>query len=263
MPSSSKYPNSPAKRRVLKRRRVRFPPPPFLKIWSTKYGLTLKPDSLSWLETMVEHFNLSDPDDDQTVSAFNESMEKMCRTYTDDIEDYSQIVGVDDLEEVYKRLQDMEDGADEDGILGNPHGGAAGSSSATSAGHVRVIDAFELPWLTYDAERKAFAHRTASTGGKPAAAGGGTTSSTVGAVGSNSSSSGGRRNPSLAGSADSKAQYLRDRYNILKQVILRNEHFSPPALPGHDRENYMKVLGRPYEQRGARTAVHSNTELTS
>ena len=47
--------------------------------------------------------------------------------------------------------------------------------------------------------------------------------------------------PDLAGSPTSKAQFLRDRHNIIKQVVLRNENFSPPAIAGRDRENYLKV----------------------
>jgi DNA polymerase epsilon subunit 2 len=46
---------------------------------------------------------------------------------------------------------------------------------------------------------------------------------------------------SLAPPATSKARYLRDRFNIIKQVILRDEHFAPPAVIGDERVNYMKV----------------------
>lgn len=49
--------------------------------------------------------------------------------------------------------------------------------------------------------------------------------------------------PSLAPPATSKARYLRDRFNVIKQVILRNEHFSPPTLVGQERQDYMKVCG--------------------
>lgn len=50
------------------------------------------------------------------------------------------------------------------------------------------------------------------------------------------------KGPSLAPPPTSKARYLRDRYNIVKQVILRNEHFSPPAIiGGSERQDYMRV----------------------
>lgn len=47
--------------------------------------------------------------------------------------------------------------------------------------------------------------------------------------------------PSIAGSSESKAIFLRDRHNIIKQIVLRNENFSPPAFAGRDRTNYLKV----------------------
>lgn len=34
---------------------------------------------------------------------------------------------------------------------------------------------------------------------------------------------------------------MRDRFNIIRQVVLRNENFSPPAIAGRDRDSYLKV----------------------
>jgi DNA polymerase epsilon subunit 2 len=47
--------------------------------------------------------------------------------------------------------------------------------------------------------------------------------------------------PSIAGAPESRALFLRDRHNIIKQTVLRNENFSPPAFAGRDRTNYLKV----------------------
>lgn len=200
-----------------------------IQIWSTKYGLTLTPGSLSWLEKMIEHYELGDTSDDDVVEAFNKAMEDMAKCYTGALEDYAQIVDVDALEDVYARLQAVEGNVDaliggnglahDDNHKGRDH---ATSDLLDRSTYIKVIDAFSMPWIHFDGEKKSFVHHnnmTTSTGTGQSA----------------------RKHPSLAGAADSKAQYLRDRYNILKQVILRNEHFSPPALPGHDRENYMKV----------------------
>jgi DNA polymerase epsilon subunit 2 len=151
----------------------------------------------------------------------------MANSYTSDVEEYQQIVGVDALEEVYARLQATEGAVAGDADDNEARDAAGEDGEDDTANYIRVVDAFAMPWITYDGEKKAFALR------------GQTTSSTK--QGAASSGKDARKKPSLAGAADSKAQYLRDRYNILKQVILRNEHFSPPALPGHDRENYMKV----------------------
>lgn len=46
---------------------------------------------------------------------------------------------------------------------------------------------------------------------------------------------------SLAPQAGSKAQYLRDRFNIIKQIILRDEHFCPPADIVDKRIDYLQV----------------------
>jgi DNA polymerase epsilon subunit 2 len=46
---------------------------------------------------------------------------------------------------------------------------------------------------------------------------------------------------SIAGQASSRAAYLRERWGIIKEIILRNENFTPPAIGGHDRSAYLKL----------------------
>jgi DNA polymerase epsilon subunit 2 len=81
---------------------------------------------------------------------------------------------------------------------------------------LKVIDAFSIPRLAWSEERKLFEEPTGA-GAKP----------------------------SLLGQPMSKILYLRDRYHTIRQVIFRNEHFSPPAVGGAlgeaEREEYMKV----------------------
>ncbi|KAF9008989.1 epsilon DNA polymerase [Cyathus striatus] len=54
-----------------------------------------------------------------------------------------------------------------------------------------------------------------------------------------------------AGSADSRVASIRDRLNIIRQCVLRNEHFAPSTLPSRDRERLVtlkstkQLLGRP------------------
>ena len=185
---------------------------------------------------MVEHFELGDIDNQEAVEEFNKAMEKMAKSYTNDGEDYAQIVATEALEEVYARLQAVE-GKGEPGLDHNGKGGEEiDESEADASCQVRVIDAFSMPWLVFDGEKKTFQHR-----GSAGNSGSSNGHSHLGNKSDGSNPGNSRKKPSLAGAAESKAQYLRDRYNILKQIILRNEHFSPPALPGHDRENYMRV----------------------
>ena len=45
----------------------------------------------------------------------------------------------------------------------------------------------------------------------------------------------------ISGTADSRTAALRDRHNIIKQTVLRNDHFSPSTLPGKDRDRLLNV----------------------
>ncbi|EGO01867.1 hypothetical protein SERLA73DRAFT_177419 [Serpula lacrymans var. lacrymans S7.3] len=58
----------------------------------------------------------------------------------------------------------------------------------------------------------------------------------------------------ISGSADSRVLAMRNRLHIIKQSILRNEHFAPSTLPSRDREHLVtlkstkQLLGRPGER---------------
>lgn len=45
----------------------------------------------------------------------------------------------------------------------------------------------------------------------------------------------------LAGAASSRAAFLRERWAIIRQIVLRNENFTPPATGGHDRQEYLRL----------------------
>ncbi|OJT04135.1 DNA polymerase epsilon subunit B [Trametes pubescens] len=84
--------------------------------------------------------------------------------------------------------------------------------------HLYVIDAFEMPSWNWSSERSTFER-----------ASGPLTSS---------------------GTADSRVMAMRNRLNVIKQCVLRNDHFSPSTLPSKDRENLLtlrstkQLLGR-------------------
>lgn len=44
-----------------------------------------------------------------------------------------------------------------------------------------------------------------------------------------------------SGSAESRVHSVRDKLNIIKQCVLRNEHFAPSTLPSRDRERLVTV----------------------
>jgi hypothetical protein len=48
-----------------------------------------------------------------------------------------------------------------------------------------------------------------------------------------------RHQTSVLGTAESRILAIRDRLNIIKQTILRNEHFAPSTIPSRDREHLL------------------------
>ncbi|KIM29152.1 hypothetical protein M408DRAFT_328860 [Serendipita vermifera MAFF 305830] len=88
-------------------------------------------------------------------------------------------------------------------------GGSQGNEAWDPDHHLHFINAFDMPRWHYSQERKVFE----KAGGRPA----------------------------IAGVSESKAVFLRDRHNIIKQIVLRNENFSPPAFAGSDRANYLRL----------------------
>lgn len=45
----------------------------------------------------------------------------------------------------------------------------------------------------------------------------------------------------VSGSPESRIQSMRDRLFIIKQCVLRNEHFAPSTLPSRDKERLVTV----------------------
>ncbi|KAJ7368403.1 DNA polymerase alpha/epsilon subunit B-domain-containing protein [Mycena albidolilacea] len=88
--------------------------------------------------------------------------------------------------------------------------------------HLFVIDAFEMPLWHWAPERGTFEKVSAPL--------------------------------TMSGSAESRVFAVRDRLNIIKQCVLRNEHFAPSTLPSRDRERLVtlkstkQLLGRAGER---------------
>ncbi|KAF8195788.1 DNA polymerase alpha/epsilon subunit B-domain-containing protein [Mycena galopus ATCC 62051] len=88
--------------------------------------------------------------------------------------------------------------------------------------HLFVIDAFEMPLWHWAPERGTFEKVSAPS--------------------------------TMSGSAESRVFAMRDRLNIIKQCVLRNEHFAPSTLPSRDRERLVtlkstkQLLGRAGER---------------
>jgi DNA polymerase epsilon subunit 2 len=140
-------------------------------------------------------------------------------------------VSVDVLQRVYTSLQDQDEGG------GGIADGAYSGDSLNSETHLWFIDAYEMPRWHWSNERGAFErcaylprlHATSPT----------------------TSQSSATAQPSISSSPGSRIAAMRDRLDIIRQCILRNEHFAPSTIPSRDREKLVtlkstkQLLGRP------------------
>ncbi|ODN74772.1 DNA polymerase epsilon subunit B [Cryptococcus amylolentus CBS 6039] len=101
-----------------------------------------------------------------------------------------------------KAFENLQMGAPDDS-------GEADPSEINVESHFSVIDAFSMPPMRFDPVRAGFVSA--------------------------------RTLPSIAGQANSRSAFLRERWAIIKEIVLRNENFTPPAIGGHDRANYLKL----------------------
>ncbi|GAA5970423.1 hypothetical protein JCM8115_004552 [Rhodotorula mucilaginosa] len=171
------------------------------RIFQQKYSLQLAPGVIEWLESFVANFEMED-DEEQIVSTF-EHLVRGCIGSGSGLDGPSKIT-VPLLEETYEKLLVAAD-PDSNGAGGD--GGAGDDLDASQ--YFKIIDSFDLPAWRWDDVRGGFE--------KPKDA------------------------PSIAPGPLSKSRYLRDRFNIIKQVILRNEHFCPPTVVDAARSDYMKL----------------------
>ncbi|KIP10726.1 hypothetical protein PHLGIDRAFT_22162 [Phlebiopsis gigantea 11061_1 CR5-6] len=85
-------------------------------------------------------------------------------------------------------------------------------------GHLYFVDAFEMPLWNWSAERGGFERVLAPL--------------------------------TMSGSAESRVAAIRNRLNVIKQTVLRNDHFSPSTITARDRERLLtlrstkQLLGR-------------------
>ncbi|KAI0771567.1 epsilon DNA polymerase [Trametes elegans] len=154
-----------------------------------KYGHSLGPDSLEFLEELLDRHEIADED-------VEFSIEWMAKEYNKQ-DDAQMKVSLDVLHRVYEAFQNGEGGGAPEHTLLDPDN------------HLFVIDAFEMPLWNWSTERSTFER-----------APGPLTSS---------------------GSADSRVMAMRNRLNVIKQCVLRNDHFSPSTLPSQDRESLLTI----------------------
>jgi DNA polymerase epsilon subunit 2 len=127
--------------------------------------------------------------------------------------DATMKVSVEVLKRVYESLQDQGERTQVEKEVIDPEN------------HLFFIDAFEMPRWTWSQERSTFercviSHTVIYSGLKVYRSSAPSTSS---------------------GSPESRVTSFRDRLLIIKQCVLRNEHFAPSTLPSRDREKLVTV----------------------
>lgn len=194
-----------------------------LRTFTTKYGLQLHSSSISFIaSTLASHGLLEQPPE------WNEAIEALAngivenQTNTDASASSVDLVTAASLEKVYSALVVADSAV-------RPSASEAGPSRPTAGHHeltegeipdpdryFSVVNAFTQPKLTFDQNRKVFERCS--------------------------------YDPTLLPSASTKSAFVRERLNILKSVIARNENFCPPLAIStasdsskQDRDSFMKL----------------------
>lgn len=139
-------------------------------------------------------------------------------------------VTVEVLQRVYNNMQEQGD-----------HINAVGEEYLDPESHLHVIDAYEMPLWNWSLERATFEKYAQSS--KP-----------LQFIDSYHRYG---HTMSAAGSAETRVLALRNRLHIIKQSVLRNEHFAPSTIPSRDREHLVTVrifFNRRYLMKNSRSS---------
>jgi len=101
----------------------------------------------------------------------------------------------------------------------------AGGTYLDPETNLHILDAFELPLWNWSVEKNGFEKSALSS-----------SKYLLSSFGQRST-----RKLSLVADAESRVLSLRNRLFIIRQIILRNEHFTASALPSRDRDILLEV----------------------
>lgn len=198
-----------------------------LRIFTTKHGLQLHSSAISFIaSTLATHGLLDEP------LEWSDAIEALAKgivdnqTNTDgpssaEVSTASDLVTAASLEKVYSALVVADSAVRPSASEAGPSRPAQNHHELTEGElpdpdrYFAVVDAFAQPKLTFDPHRKVFERSGLE--------------------------------PSLLPTASVRSAFVRDRLNILKSVIARNENFCPPlAISGagsskQDRDSFMKL----------------------
>ncbi|KAI8379698.1 DNA polymerase alpha/epsilon subunit B-domain-containing protein [Radiomyces spectabilis] len=177
-------------------------------IFTKKHGLHVQTDATRFLEELLQ--------DDPNIP---ETMEKIVKSYKKRYADQQAII-VDkaSLQAVVTSLQTSAATAAvltpfnrEDQIQESLQDMTISERSepVNVHDHFHVVEAFDMPKLQYDYHSKAFIKAS--------------------------------QKPSILGSAIDKGDMYRDRFNLVKQRLLRNENFCPSSMHLMEQDAYLKI----------------------
>ncbi|BEI83060.1 hypothetical protein CcaverHIS002_0309280 [Cutaneotrichosporon cavernicola] len=162
-----------------------------VKVFSTKYSLTLPAPALEYIENVLLENEI--PEDEWALG-----LDFWAREYLKG-QDAPSLVSLDGLKHAYEILQlGGTDGAD-----------AMDPTDINVEAHFSAVDSFDMPAQHFDIVRSGF---------------------TVP-----------KNKPKLGGQAMNRSAYMRERWGIIREIIQRNENFTPPAMGGNDRSKYLKL----------------------
>ncbi|KAJ9123104.1 hypothetical protein QFC22_001294 [Naganishia vaughanmartiniae] len=180
------------------------------KVFSTKYSLTLPTQTLLYIENVMQEHDIGEEE-------WQAGLDLLAKEYLKG-EDPSPLVPLDALKRAYESLQLKTDFEDVDpsydyGSQSHTHGLARGMGHDPLDTHVdshfHIVDAFDMPGMRFDPIRGTFVSP--------------------------------QHKPAIAGPPSARAAFLRERWSVIRQLVLRNENFTPPVIGGHDRGEYLKL----------------------
>ncbi|GHJ86100.1 hypothetical protein NliqN6_2502 [Naganishia liquefaciens] len=180
-----------------------------IKVFSTKYSLTLPTQTLLYIENVMQEHDIGEEE-------WQAGLELLAKEYLRG-EDPSPLVSLEALKRAYESLQlktDFDEEPSRDyASQSHSHGLARGMGHDPLDTHVdshfHVINSFDIPGLRFDAVRGTFVSP--------------------------------HHKPAIAGPPSARAAFLRERWSIIRQLVVRNENFTPPVIGGHDRGEYLKL----------------------
>ncbi|KAK0521797.1 DNA-directed DNA polymerase epsilon, subunit B [Tilletia horrida] len=177
-----------------------------VKIFTRKYNLQLHTSALHFIASTLDAHGLLDQPDE-----WADALEALAKELVDgEVGDggSGSMVTQTALERVYARLVAQETSAS----TLEAHDPLTEGETVDPARYFHVIDAFKMPRIRFDQHRKTF-ERSPNP-------------------------------PTVLPMAASKPACLRERLNVIRNVVLRNEHFLPPLLAaqsGPERDSFMKL----------------------